>query len=146
MAAAATTEALRATTHRRLRIAPQTLTNRPTRCPNANIIGWGREESGEIRRTIEMKKLSAVVLAAMAVGAAPIAMAPVAGADVCGDVGGRHVSVGGCTNVAGDVATGAAVAGAATADDAAAQAAAGQPPCYTPQGVPYYTPGDAPCN
>lgn len=93
-----------------------------------------------------MKKFSAALLAAMAVGAAPLFIAQAAQADVCGDVGGRHVSVGGCTDVAGDVATGAAVAGAATADDAAAQAAAGQPPCYTPQGVPYYTPGDAPCN
>ncbi|WP_059019423.1 hypothetical protein [Mycobacterium sp. M26] len=93
-----------------------------------------------------MKKLSAAVLAAMALGVAPVAIAPSASADVCGDVGGRHVSVGGCTDVAGDVATGAAIAGAATADDAAAQAAAGQPPCYTPEGVPYYTPGDAPCN
>jgi hypothetical protein len=33
----------------------------------------------------------------------------------------------------------------ATDDDAAAQAASGQPPCYTPQGVPYYTPGLDPC-
>ena len=72
-------------------------------------------------------------------------IAPAAQADVCGDVGGRHVSVGGCTDVAGDVAGAAVVAGAATADDAAAQAASGQPPCYTPEGVPYYTPGDAPC-
>ena len=92
-----------------------------------------------------MKKFSAALLAAMAVGAAPLFIAPTAQADVCGDVGGRHVSVGGCTDVAGDVAAGAAVAGAATADDAAAQAASGQPPCYTPEGVPYYTPGDAPC-
>ena len=30
-------------------------------------------------------------------------------------------------------------------DEAAAQAAAGQPPCYTPAGVPYYTPGADPC-
>ena len=29
--------------------------------------------------------------------------------------------------------------------DAAAQAASGRPPCYTPNGGPYYTPGDAPC-
>ncbi|WP_328356239.1 hypothetical protein OG976_00195 [Mycobacterium sp. NBC_00419] len=93
-----------------------------------------------------MTKMWAALLAAVAVAAAPLVVAPAAQADVCGDVGGRHVSVGGCTDVAGDVATGAAVAGAATADDAAAQAAAGQPPCYTPQGVPYYTPGDAPCN
>lgn len=90
-----------------------------------------------------MKKFSAAMVAALAMGAAPLFIAPAAQADVCGDVGGRHVSVGGCTDVAGDVATGAAVAGA---DDAAAQAAAGQPPCYTPEGEPYYTPGDAPCN
>lgn len=99
-----------------------------------------------MRKNSDMKKLSAALLAAIALTAAPVTIAPVAGADVCGDVGGRHASVGGCTDVAGDVATGAAVAGAATADDAAAQAAAGQPPCYTPEGVAYYTPGDAPCN
>ena len=29
--------------------------------------------------------------------------------------------------------------------DAVAQAASGRPPCYTPAGVPYYTPGDSPC-
>jgi len=92
-----------------------------------------------------MKKFSAALLAAMAVGAAPLFIAPAAQADVCGDVGGRHVSVGGCTDVAGDVAAGAVVAGAATADDAAWQAAAGRPPCFTPEGVPYYTPGDEPC-
>lgn len=93
-----------------------------------------------------MKKIRAALLAAVVMGAPLVMVAPAAQADVCGDVGGRHVSVGGCTDVAGDVAAGAVVAGAATADDAAAQAAAGQPPCYTPQGVPYYTPGDAPCN
>lgn len=64
-------------------------------------------------------------------------------ADVCADAGGRHVDVGGCTDVGHDAAVGAAVAGD---DEAAAQAAAGRPPCYTPAGVPYYTPGDAPCN
>ena len=93
-----------------------------------------------------MKKIRATLLAAVIMGALPLVGTPAAHADVCGDVGGRHVNVGGCTDVAGDVAAGAVVAGAATADDAAAQAAAGQPPCYTPQGVPYYTPGDAPCN
>ncbi len=90
-----------------------------------------------------MKKLTAALLTAMAMAVVPVAIAPASHADVCGDVGGRHVDVGGCTDVAGDVAAGAAVAGA---DDAAAQAASGQPPCYTPEGVPYYTPGDAPCN
>jgi len=89
-----------------------------------------------------MKKLAAALLTALAMALVPVAIAPGAHADVCGDVGGRHVDVGGCTNVAGDAAAGAAVAGA---DDAAAQAAAGQPPCYTPAGVPYYTPGADPC-
>lgn len=89
-----------------------------------------------------MKKLAAALLSAMAMAVVPVAITPRAQADVCGDVGGRHVSVGGCTNIAGD----AVVAGAvATDDDAAAQAAAGQPPCYTPEGVPYYTPGSDPC-
>jgi hypothetical protein len=98
------------------------------------------------KRKYEMKKLGAAVLTAMAMVVAPVAMTPVAHADVCGDVGGRHVDVGGCTHVGADVAAGAAAgAAAADADDAAAQAAAGQPPCYTPAGVPFYTPDGDPC-
>lgn len=87
-----------------------------------------------------MKKLVAALCAAAAMGVAPVIMTPVANADICGDVGGRHVEVGGCTDVAGHV--GVALA---DANDAAWQAATGQPPCYTPLGVPYYTPGDDPC-
>ena len=93
-----------------------------------------------------MKKLATALLTAVAAAVAPAAavtMAPQAHADVCGDVGGNHASVGGCANPGGDVATGVAVA---SSDDAAAQAAAGRPPCYTPAGVPYYTPGNDPCN
>jgi hypothetical protein len=89
------------------------------------------------------KQHGCMIGAALLVGAGiALAGAPTSGADVCADAGGRHVSVGGCTNVAADVATGAAIA---NQDDAAAQAAAGQPPCYTPSGVPYYTPGSDPC-
>jgi hypothetical protein len=84
-----------------------------------------------------------VALAAIPAAFATIQTPGVSKADVCADAGGRHVDVGGCTDAAHDAAVGAAVAGT---DDAAAQAAAGQPPCYTPTGVPYYTPGDAPCN
>ncbi len=84
-----------------------------------------------------------VVLAAMPAAIATIQTPGISKADVCADAGGRHVDVGGCTDVARDAVVGGAVAGT---DDAAAQAAAGQPPCYTPTGVPYYTPGDAPCN
>jgi hypothetical protein len=90
-----------------------------------------------------MKNLAAVLFTAIALAAVPQALAPVAHADVCGDVGGRHVEAGGCTKVAHDAVVGTAVAGD---DEAAAQAAAGQPPCYTPEGVPYYTPGADPCN
>lgn len=79
------------------------------------------------------------VLAAVPAAITTIQTAGISRADVCADAGGRHVDVGGCTDVPSD----AAVAGD---DDAAAQAVAGQPPCYTPTGVPYYTPGDAPCN
>jgi hypothetical protein len=81
--------------------------------------------------------------AASALLAAPIVTAAPGHAEVCGDVGGRHVSVGGCTHIAGDVAAGAVLA---TDDDVAAQVAAGLPPCYTPDGVPYYTPAGQPCN
>jgi hypothetical protein len=84
-----------------------------------------------------------VALAAVPAAIATIQTPAVSRADVCADAGGRHVDVAGCTNVGSDVAVGVAVAGD---DEAAAQAAAGQPPCYTPTGVPYYTPGDAPCN
>ncbi|MCX2932524.1 hypothetical protein ORI20_19815 [Mycobacterium sp. CVI_P3] len=89
-----------------------------------------------------MKRLAAALLSAMAMAAVPVAIAPGAHADVCGDFGGRHVVVGGCTNIATDAVVGGAVA---DVNDAAAQAAAGQPPCYTPQGIPYYTPGSDPC-
>jgi hypothetical protein len=84
-----------------------------------------------------------VLLAAVPAAIATIQTPGVSRADVCADAGGRHVDVGGCTSVAHDAAVGVAVAGD---DEAGAQAAAGQPPCFTPAGVPYYTPGDAPCN
>ncbi|MEI6254418.1 MAG: hypothetical protein WCP30_16605 [Mycobacteriaceae bacterium] len=104
------------------------------------------------------KKFAATLLTTAALAAVPAAIAPVAQADVCGDVGGRHVSVGGCTDVARDVAdpfiAGAAVVGV---DDWArygfpeAYAYAlvptfpGEAPCISPTGLPYYTPGAAPC-
>lgn len=93
-----------------------------------------------------MKKLAAGLFTALAMAAMPVTIGPAAHADVCGDVGGRHVDVGGCTpGVAGDAATDAAVAGAAGASDRE-QAITGQTPCYTPAGAPYYTPGAEPCH
>ncbi|HNM10296.1 MAG TPA: hypothetical protein PKI02_02510 [Mycobacterium sp.] len=106
-----------------------------------------------------MSKRTAVILLSLAaLSAVPAAIAPVAQADVCGDVGGRHVSVGGCTNVAGD-AVDAAVAGAAVVgvDDWArygfpqsyaysvVPAFPGEAPCISPTGLEYYTPGAEPC-
>ncbi|OBF85391.1 hypothetical protein A5791_02155 [Mycobacterium sp. 852002-51163_SCH5372311] len=79
-----------------------------------------------------------ILVGALLAFAAVLSPAPAAQADVCGDVGGRHVSVGGCTDPAARVAV-------AADDEAAAQAAAGQPPCYTVEGVPYYTPDGDPC-
>ena len=63
------------------------------------------------------RKLSATLLTAAALAAIPTAITPVAQADVCGDVGGRHVSVGGCTDVARDLAV-PAIAGAAVVGNA----------------------------
>jgi hypothetical protein len=92
-----------------------------------------------------MRKLTAKLLVAAALAvvplAAPVALAPGAHADQCADDGDHH-NLGTCTDIAGDIAMGAPVA---EADDAAAQEAAGQPPCYSPGGVPFYTPGPQPC-
>ena len=85
-----------------------------------------------------MKKLAAVLLTSAAMGALPFAMAPAAQADVCAGASGRHVAVGGCTNIAGDV-TRVAIASQAT------PYVWGEVPCYTVEGVPYYTPPGDPC-
>ncbi len=82
--------------------------------------------------------LSGAVLACSAVFL-PVVVAPHAGADVCAGADGRHFSAGGCTNVAGDVATGAAVAAAHV------PYVPGEVPCYTVEGVPYCTPPGDPC-
>ncbi len=87
-----------------------------------------------------MKKLAAALLTAMAMAAAPVAIAPVAHADICAGAHGRHFSAGGCTpGIAGDVAAGAAIAAATD------PYFPGEEPCYTVEGVPYYTPDGDPC-
>jgi hypothetical protein len=86
-----------------------------------------------------MKKFAAVLLTATTMAAVPVAMASVAQADICAGAHGRHVGVGGCTNIAGDVATGAAIAAAT------APYYPGEIPCYTVEGEPYYTPDGDPC-
>jgi hypothetical protein len=106
------------------------------------------------------KKSAAILLSLAALSAAPMAIAPVAQADVCGEVGGRHVAVGGCTPGIGrdavDAAVGVGVADAAAGDWArygfpATYAYAlvpsfpGEAPCISPTGLEYYTPGAEPC-
>jgi hypothetical protein len=118
------------------------------------------------------KKAPTMLLASLAAAAAvPLTFASVAQAEVCGDVGGRHVEVGGCTpGIVGGLAD-AAVAGAAV--DAIAHpwdpyaayppppppaawpplppgylpepTFPGQPVCYMVSGQPYFTPGNVPC-
>ena len=82
--------------------------------------------------------LSAGLFAA-ATAFVPLISAPTAGADVCAGADGRHFAAGGCTNIAGDVATGAAIAAAHV------PYVPGEVPCYTVEGVPYYTPPGDPC-
>jgi hypothetical protein len=81
-----------------------------------------------------MKKLAAVLLAAAATAIAPMVIAPTANADICAGADGRHFAAGGCTNVAGDAV--------AAAHDPYTW---GEVPCYTVEGVPYYTPPGDPC-
>jgi hypothetical protein len=87
----------------------------------------------------EMKKLAAMLFTAMAAAVTPVAIAPAANADICAGAHGRHFAAGGCTNIAGDVATGAAIAAATD------PYVPGEIPCYTVEGVPYYTPPGDPC-
>lgn len=106
--------------------------------------------------------LTATFLTALAAVAVPTAIAPAASADICGDVGGRHVNVGGCTPGIAGAAVDAAVAGAAVAGVAGLDrygfpgdysnyavsevpSFPGEMPCMSPAGIPYYTPGNAPC-
>jgi hypothetical protein len=77
------------------------------------------------------------MMGGLALGA--LAIAPAAHADVCAGADGRHFAAGGCTSIAGDVATGAAIAAAHT------PYVWGEVPCYTVEGVPYYTPPGQPC-
>ena len=86
-----------------------------------------------------MKKLAAMLMTAAAVAVVPVAIAPTAQADICAGARGRHVGVGGCTNIVGDVATGAAIAAATD------PYIPGEIPCYTVEGEPYYTPPGDPC-
>jgi hypothetical protein len=85
-----------------------------------------------------MKMLAAALLTA-AGAVAPIAIAPAAQAEVCAGASGRHFAAGGCTHIAGDVAAGVAIASADT------PYVPGEIPCYTVEGVPYYTPPGDPC-
>lgn len=86
-----------------------------------------------------MKKLTTALFTMMAIAVAPLAVAPSASADICAGAQGRRVAVGGCTDVAGRVANGVAIASAVT------PYVPGEVPCYTVEGVPYYTPPGDPC-
>ncbi|OBJ48550.1 hypothetical protein [Mycobacterium asiaticum] len=84
-----------------------------------------------------MKKFTPALLAAVAVAAFQISVAPAASANTCPAAGeGSYPNRIDCP--LGSIA-------AADAIDEARQRAEGRPPCYTREGVPYYTPGDAPC-
>ncbi len=112
------------------------------------------------------KKMTATLFSALAMASVPAIMTPVAQAEICGEVGGRHVAVADCGPGlvglgvdAAVVGTDAAVAGAevAGAGDWARYgfpeaypfsmypAFPGEAPCISPAGLPYYTPGAAPC-
>jgi hypothetical protein len=86
-----------------------------------------------------MKKFTAVLFMFATLGAVPATLTPVAGAEVCAAAGGRHFAAGGCTHFAGDAAAVAIV----SQDHPYADA--GEIPCYTAEGVPYFTPPGYPC-
>ncbi|MHA7653648.1 hypothetical protein ACX9NE_28060 [Mycobacterium sp. ML4] len=84
-----------------------------------------------------MNKVFVAMLAPVAAVMLQVAIAPSASADVCPAAeGGQYVNPATCP--LGSIAR-------ADALDEARQRLEGRPPCYTREGVPYYTPGDAPC-
>ncbi len=83
-----------------------------------------------------VKKFSVTLLATATAAALQISIAPVAHADICVDEGYSYTHP--------DLCPEASIL-LADARDEAQQRAEGLPPCYTREGVPYYTPGDAPC-
>jgi hypothetical protein len=85
-----------------------------------------------------MKKLAAVLVMASGLALAPMTLTPMAQADVCAAAGGRHVAVGGCTNVADDV-------GAVAIASQDYPYVPDEVPCYTVEGTPYFTPPGDPC-
>lgn len=85
---------------------------------------------------IGVKKLSATLLAAASAVAVQIALAPASHANICPGEGGAYPNRFDCPI--------GSIAGADALDEAR-QRWEGRPPCYTREGVPYYTPGDAPC-
>lgn len=100
---------------------------------NETLIYWT-----QVRKRIVsfiVKKLSLALLAAAAAAALQISIAPAAHAN-CIDEGFAFTHP--------DLCPVASIA-AADAVDEARQRAEGRPPCYTPEGVAYYTPFDAPC-
>ncbi len=88
---------------------------------------------------MKLRTLAIGLATALSTVVVPVAVTPVANADICAGAGGRHFAAGGCTNVAGDVAAGAAIAAAHV------PYVPGEIPCYTVEGVPYYTPPGDPC-
>jgi hypothetical protein len=84
-----------------------------------------------------MKRFTPALLAAVTAAALQIALAPAATANICPAAGeGSYPNLIDCPI--------GSIAGADAVDEAR-QRLQGRPPCYTREGVPYYTPGDAPC-
>jgi len=100
-----------------------------------------------------MKKYTSMIAAATALGAplilAAVGSLPTASAEICAGVHGRFVGVAGCGAPIAHIATGAAIVGGVAAGAAIESSAvpyvAGEVPCYTVEGVPYYTPPGQPC-
>lgn len=98
------------------------------------------------------KKMTATLFTALAMASVPAIMAPAAQAEICGELGGRYVGVAECGPGLVGLGVDAAVAGdwvrygfPQAYPFSMVPAFPGEVPCISPAGLPYYTPGAAPC-
>ncbi len=83
---------------------------------------------------MKLRMLAIAVATGLSTAVVPMVVAPAASADVCSVPNGRQFVESGCTSVYGEAIASSSV-----------PYVIGEVPCYTLEGVPYFTPPGSPC-